>query len=89
MVGAHTTAAADDRPLVGAAYLFGGGPGWLFPLYEQVFGAAARDSLGTVVAGGHVNQVDKLGNLVTIAPYAPAGGPRRRRLRRMYGRAQP
>ena len=60
--------------LVGAAYLFGGGPGWLFPLYEQVFGAEAGDQLGTVVAGGAGRPATSVGDLVTIAPIARSGG---------------
>ena len=72
---------------MGAAYLFGGGDGWLFPLYEQVFGAAATDGLGTIVAGGDVNG-DKLGDLVTIAPNAAAGGTNAGVTYVVYGRAQ-
>ena len=88
IVGAPGTPRAGDRQLVGAAYLFGGGDGWLFPLYEQVFGAAATDGLGTVVAGGDVNG-DKLGDLVTIAPNAAAGGTNAGVTYVVYGRAQP
>ncbi len=73
-MGAYTTSRGDERALVGAAYLFGGGPGWLFPLYEQVFGAEAGDQLGTVVAGGQVDQLDTIGDLVMIAPFAQFGG---------------
>jgi hypothetical protein len=87
IVGAPGTPRAGDRQLVGAAYLFGGGDGWLFPLYEQVFGAAATDGLGTVVAGGDVNG-DKLGDLVTIAPNAAAGGTNAGVAYVVYGRAQ-
>ena len=87
IVGAPGTPRAGDRQLVGAAYLFGGGDGWLFPLYEQVFGAAATDGLGTVVAGGDVNG-DKLGDLVTIAPNAAAGGTNAGVTYVVYGRAQ-
>jgi len=74
LVGAYTTSRGDERPLVGAAYLFGGGPGWPFPLYEQVFGAEAGDQLGAVVAGGQVDQLDTVGDLVMIAPFAQFGG---------------
>ena len=74
LVGGYTTGRGDARALVGAAYLFGGGPGWAFPLYEQVFGAEAGDQLGTVVAGGQVNPNDTIGDLVTIAPFAQFGG---------------
>ena len=74
LVGAYTTSRGDARPLVGAAYLFGGGPGWDFPLYEQVFGAEPGDQLGTVVAGGQVDQTDTIGDLVMIAPFAQFGG---------------
>jgi hypothetical protein len=74
LVGAYTTSRGDARPLVGAAYLFGGGTGWDFPLYEQVFGAEPGDQLGTVVAGGQVDQTDTIGDLVMIAPFAQFGG---------------
>jgi hypothetical protein len=74
IVGAPATRHSDDRPLGGAAYLFGGGDGWLFPLYERLFGAAATDGLGTVVAGGQVDSGDEVGDLVTIAPNATASG---------------
>jgi hypothetical protein len=74
LVGAYTTGRGDARPLVGAAYLFGGGPGWRFPLYEQVFGAEPGDQLGTVVAGGQVDPGNTIGDLVTIAPFAQFGG---------------
>jgi hypothetical protein len=74
LVGAYTTSRGDGRPLVGAAYLFGGGPGWPFPLYEQVFGAESGDQLGAVVAGGQVNPGDTVGDLVMIAPFAQFGG---------------
>jgi hypothetical protein len=72
VVGAYATGRAD-RPLAGAAYLFGGGAGRTFPLYEQVFGGSAGDQLGTVVAGGPINQSDPDGDLITIAPGAADG----------------
>jgi len=72
IVGAPATRRGDNRVLAGAAYLFGGGDGWMFPLYEQVFGASATDGLGTVVAGGDVTG-DGKGDLVTIAPNAASG----------------
>jgi hypothetical protein len=72
VVGAYATA-RGDRPLAGAAYLFGGGPGWHFPLYEQVFGAGASDQFGAIVAGGPINQSDTDGDLVALAPGAAEG----------------
>jgi hypothetical protein len=72
LVGAYATGRAD-RLLAGAAYLFGGGGNREFPLYEQLFGASAGDQLGTVVAGGPINQSDPDGDLVTIAPGAADG----------------
>jgi len=72
IVGAPATRRGDNRALAGAAYVFGGGDGWMFPLYEQVYGASATDALGTVVAGGDVNG-DGKGDLVTIAPNAASG----------------
>jgi hypothetical protein len=74
LVGAYATGRGDGRALVGAAYLFGGGPGWAFPMYEQVFGAEQGDQLGTVVAGGQVDPGNTVGDLVTIAPFAMFGG---------------
>jgi hypothetical protein len=74
LVGAPATRRNDARPLAGAAYLFGGGAGWPFPLYEQMFGAATGDQLGSVVAGGQLKPGgvpdDSIGDLVTIAPNA-------------------
>jgi hypothetical protein len=67
LVGAPGTARSNERPLAGAAYLFGGGVSWPFPLYEEVFGAATGDALGSVVAGGQVDG-DAIGDLVTVAP---------------------
>lgn len=72
IVGAPDTTHNENRPRAGAAYLFGGGDGWLFPLYEQLFGAATSDNLGAVVAGGQVDG-DLVGDLVTIAPNAATG----------------
>jgi hypothetical protein len=72
IVGAPDTRHNDQRPRAGAAYLFLGGDGWLFPLYEQLFGAATSDNLGAVVAGGQVDG-DLNGDLVTIAPNAASG----------------
>ena len=88
IVGAPGTPRTDARQLAGAAYLFGGGDGWLFPLYDQVFGAAATDGLGTVVVGGDVDG-DKVGDLVTIAPNAAAGSTNAGVAYVVYGRAQP
>jgi hypothetical protein len=70
LVGAPATGRGAGRPLAGAAYLFGGGAGWHFPLYEQMFGGAVGDQLGTVVAGGQINPADMIGDLVTAAPGA-------------------
>jgi len=67
LVGAPGTARSNDRPLAGAAYLFSGGLNWPFPLYEELFGAATGDGLGTFVAGGQVDG-DAIGDLVTVAP---------------------
>jgi hypothetical protein len=70
LVGAPATGRGDARPLAGAAYLFGGGAGWHFPLYEQLFGGATGDQLGTVVAGGKMDASNASGDLVTAAPNA-------------------
>jgi hypothetical protein len=59
----------NDRPKAGAAYLYKADGGRKFRIYEQVFGGAADDGFGTVVAGGDTNG-DQIGDLVTAAPFA-------------------
>jgi FG-GAP repeat protein len=72
LVGAPATGRSAERPLAGAAYLFGGGSGRFFPLLEQVFGANTGDQLGSVVAGGQVNP-GPVGDLVIAAPGVNSG----------------
>jgi len=73
LVGAPASGRGDARPQAGAAYLFGGGDGWHFPLYEQMFGGATGDQLGTAVAGGQINASNQTSDLVTVAPNADSG----------------
>jgi len=69
LVGAPGTSRTDARTLGGAAYLFGNGKAWEFPLLEQMFGAATGDQLGAALAGGQVD-ADSTGDLVAVAPGA-------------------
>jgi hypothetical protein len=85
IVGAPDTRHNDNRPLAGAAYLFLGGDGWLFPLYEQLYGGATSDNLGAVVAGGQLSG-KMTGDLVTLAPNVMTGSENAGAVYVLFGR---
>lgn len=59
------------RTGVGAAYLYKTNSDRLFRIYDQIYGKAAGDALGTTVAGGQLNLgTDSIGDLVAAAPNA-------------------
>jgi hypothetical protein len=74
LVGAPGARRGDDRPLAGAAYMFGSDVRRDFPILEEVFGGASGDLLGTAVAGGQIND-DLTGDLVTLAEGAAGTMP--------------
>jgi hypothetical protein len=74
-VGAPNVTRAD-RAAAGAAYLYKADPGRTFRIFEQVYGQAGGDALGTTVAGGQLNSAtDQIGDLVTAAPNAAGSAP--------------
>jgi hypothetical protein len=64
------------RVAIGAAYLYKADASRRFRIFEQVYGAAEGDALGSAVAGGQLNgdptqtDNDQIGDLVTAAPNA-------------------
>jgi len=68
-VGAPGVSRAD-RAGVGAAYLYKASSSRKFLIYDQVYGKAAGDMLGAVVAGGQLNGDDQIGDLAAVAPNA-------------------
>jgi hypothetical protein len=63
-----------DRMNTGAAYLFTADAGRTFRIFEQIYGAAAQDLLGTAVAGGQLDD-GAVGDMVAAAPNAAGGVP--------------
>jgi hypothetical protein len=73
-VGAPNVSRSADRVGVGAAYLYKADAQRKFRIFEQVYGAAAGDALGTAVAGGQLNIAkDSVGDMVAAAPSANGG----------------
>jgi hypothetical protein len=73
-VGAPNVARGNNRIAAGAAYLYRADTQRKFRIYEQVYGAAAGDALGSAVGGGQLNvATDDIGDLVTAAPNAGGG----------------
>jgi hypothetical protein len=83
-IGAPNAAPSADRAAAGAAYVYGASSR-SFTLLEQMYGAAAGDSLGTAVAGGQINS-DNIGDLAASAPQATGAAAHAGAVYVRYGR---
>jgi hypothetical protein len=68
-VGAPNVSRGSDRVAIGAAYLYKADTLRKFRIFEQVYGKAAGDALGTSVAGGQLDG-DGIGDIAAAAPNA-------------------